>query len=163
MLSIAPEYSISLPDGETGVYTIAATLGDVTREMTMHVDQYSGKVLADVRWKDYDLVPQAVEIGISIHMGKYFGFANQLLMLAACLIVILLCVSGLVLWWQRRPEGRLGAPTMLAIDGQPSKIPLAIVAVLGVAFPLVGLSLVTVLALDYFVIARIPALRKLLN
>jgi uncharacterized iron-regulated membrane protein len=35
--------------------------------------------------------------------------------------------------------------------------------VLGVAFPLVGLSLVTVLALDYFVIARIPALRKLLN
>jgi uncharacterized iron-regulated membrane protein len=158
-----PEYSISLPEGETGVYTIAATPGDVTQEMTMHVDQYSGKVLADVRWKDYDLVPQAVEMGISIHMGKYFGFANQLLMLAACLIVILLCVSGLVLWWQRRPEGRLGAPAMLITDGQPSKIPLAIVAVLGVAFPLVGLSLVTVLALDYFVIARIPALRKLLN
>jgi uncharacterized iron-regulated membrane protein len=158
-----PEYSISLPEGETGVYTIAATPGDVTQEMTMHVDQYSGKVLADVRWKDYDLVPQAVEMGISIHMGKYFGFANQLLMLAACLIVILLCVSGLVLWWQRRPEGRLGAPAMLITDRQPSKIPLAIVAVLGVAFPLVGLSLVTVLALDYFVIARIPALRKLLN
>jgi uncharacterized iron-regulated membrane protein len=104
-----------------------------------------------------------VEMGIAIHMGKYFGFANQLVMLAACLIVILLCVSGLVLWWQRRPEGRLGAPAMLITDGQPSKIPLAIVAVLGIAFPLVGLSLVTVLALDYFVIARIPALRKLLN
>jgi uncharacterized iron-regulated membrane protein len=158
-----PEYSVSLPEGETGVYTISATPGDVTQEMTMHVDQYSGKVLADVRWKDYDLVPQAVEMGISIHMGKYFGLANQLVMLAACLIVILLCVSGLVLWWQRRPEGRLGAPAMLITDGQPSKIPLAIVAVLGIAFPLVGLSLVTMLALDYFVIARIPALRKLLN
>ena len=84
-------------------------------------------------------------------------------MLAACLIVILLCGSGLVLWWQRRSEGRLGAPPMLTMDGQPSKIPLAIVAVLGIAFPLVGLSLVTGLALDYFVISRIPALRKLLN
>lgn len=161
--NLPPEYSVSLPDGETGVYTISATPGDVTQEVTIHVDQYSGKVLADVRWQDYDLVPQAVEMGISIHMGKYFGLANQLLMLAACLIVILLCVSGLVLWWQRRPEGKLGAPPVLAMDGQPSKIPLAIVAVLGIAFPLVGLSLVTVLALDYFVIARIPGLRKLLN
>lgn len=47
----------------------------------MHIDQYSGKVLADVRWQDYGVVPKAVELGIAIHMGKYFGFGNQLLML----------------------------------------------------------------------------------
>jgi uncharacterized iron-regulated membrane protein len=51
-----PEYSVSLPEGETGVYTIAATPGDVTQEMTMHVNQYSGKVLADVRWKDFRFI-----------------------------------------------------------------------------------------------------------
>jgi uncharacterized iron-regulated membrane protein len=155
-----PEYSVTLPEGETGVYTIAATPGDVTQEMTLHVDQYSGKVLADVRWQDYDLVPRAVEWGIAVHMGKNFGFANQLLMLVACLIVIVLCVSGLVLWWRRRPEGRLGAPGLVAGDEPMVKIPLAIVAVLGVAFPLVGISLVTVLLLDYLVISRIPLLRR---
>jgi uncharacterized iron-regulated membrane protein len=158
-----PEYSVTLPEGETGVYTIAATPGDVTQEMTMHVDQYSGKVLADVRWQDYDLVPRAVEWGIAVHMGKNFGFANQLLMLVACLIVIVLCVSGLALWWRRRPEGRLGAPGLVAGDEPMVKIPLAIVAVLGVAFPLVGISLVTVLLLDYLVISRIPVLRRLMS
>jgi uncharacterized iron-regulated membrane protein len=158
-----PEYSVTLPEGETGVYTIAATPGDVTREMTMHVDQYSGKVLADVRWDDYNLVPRAVEWGIAVHMGKNFGFANQLLMLVACLIVIVLCVSGFVLWWRRRPEGRLGAPGLVAGDEPMVKIPLAIVAVLGIAFPLVGISLVTVLLLDYLVISRIPVLRRLLS
>jgi uncharacterized iron-regulated membrane protein len=158
-----PEYSVTLPEGETGVYTIAATPGDVTREMTMHVDQYSGQVLADVRWDDYDLVPRAVEWGIAVHMGKNFGFANQLLMLVACLIVIVLCVSGFVLWWRRRPQGRLGAPGLVAGDEPMVKIPLAIVAVLGIVFPLVGISLVTVLLLDYLVISRIPVLKRLMS
>jgi uncharacterized iron-regulated membrane protein len=127
----------------------------------MHIDQYSGKVLADVRWQDYGLVPKAVELGIAIHMGKYFGFGNQLLMLFACLVVILLCVSGLVMWWKRRPAGRIGVP-ILPEQVQQWKVPFVIVAILGLAFPLVGFSLVTVLLLDYLLISRIPVLKRLL-
>jgi uncharacterized iron-regulated membrane protein len=159
----APGYSVTLPEDETGVYTIAALPDDVTQEMTLHVNQYSGRVLADVRWQDYGLVPKAVELGVALHMGKTFGLANQLLMALACLIVILLSVSGLMLWWQRRPEGGLGAPRLMAMEGQPWKVPLAIVALLGVAFPLVGLSLIAVLLLDYGVISRVPALKRWVN
>jgi uncharacterized iron-regulated membrane protein len=68
-----------------------------------------------------------------------------------------------VLWWRRRPEGRLGAPGLMAGDEPMVKIPLAIVAVLGVAFPLVGISLVTVLLLDFLVISRIPVLKRLMS
>ena len=155
-------FNVALPEGETGVYTVSAFPNDPTQEITLHIDQYSGQVLTDIRWQDYGLVPKAVEMGIAIHMGKYFGIPNQLLMLAACLIVILLCVSGVVMWWQRRPTGRLGAPAMPAYV-QQWRIPIAIVAVLGIAFPLVGASLVVVLLLDYFVISRIPPLRRVLN
>ena len=153
-------FSVNLPEGETGVYTVSAFPNDPTQEMTMHVDQYSGQILADVRWQDYGLVPKAVEMGIAIHMGKYFGLSNQLLMFVACLILILLSVSGVVMWWKRRPSGRLGAPTA-PMEGNQWKIPVAIVAVLGILFPLVGLSLVVVLLLDFFVIARVPVLRQL--
>lgn len=157
-----PGFSVTLPTDENGVYTASAFPNDPTQEVTLHIDQYSGQVLADVRWKDYGLVPKAVEMGVAIHMGKYFGLGNQLLMLLACLIVILLCVSGLVMWWHRRPSDRLGAPEMPAVV--PSwRVPLAIVAVLGVAFPLVGFSLVTVLLLDYLVISRIPPLKRTLG
>jgi uncharacterized iron-regulated membrane protein len=91
-----------------------------------------------------------------------FGLGNQLLMLLACLIVILLCVSGLVMWWHRRPGDRLGTPEMPAVV-QSWRVPLAIVAVLGVAFPLVGFSLLAVLLLDYVVISCIPPLKRTLG
>ncbi|HEY9295844.1 MAG TPA: PepSY domain-containing protein, partial [Phormidium sp.] len=159
-----PGFSVSFPKSETGVYTVSVFPDDPTQEVTMHIDQYSGEVLADLRWKDYGLVPKAVEMGISIHMGKYFGLSNQLLMLIASLILIVLSVSGGVMWWQRRPfrTGWLGAPTMPA-HVQQSIVPLAIIAVLGIVFPLVGLSLIIVLLLDYFVLARIPALKRIFN
>ena len=158
----AAGFSVSLPEGKTGVYTISGFPDDPTQEVTLHIDQYSGKVLADVRWQDYGLVPKAVELGIAVHMGKYFGFGNQLLMLFACLLVIILCVSGLVMWWQRRPAGRIGVPP-LPEHVQQWKTPLAIVAILGLVFPMVGFSLVMVLLLDYLVISRIPVLKRVLN
>ncbi|MBI4781807.1 MAG: PepSY domain-containing protein [Oscillatoriophycideae cyanobacterium NC_groundwater_1537_Pr4_S-0.65um_50_18] len=159
---VVPGFNVTLPGGETGVYTVSAFPDNPAQEATLHIDQYSGAVLADVRWQQYGLVPKAVELGIAIHMGKYFGLANQLLMLFACLVILLLCVSGVVLWWKRRPADRLGAPP-LPEHVQQWRIPLAIVAISGLAFPLVGLSLVTVLLLDYGVFSRIPALRRLLG
>jgi uncharacterized iron-regulated membrane protein len=155
-------FSVSLPEGEAGVYTVSAFPNDPTQQITLHIDQYSGKTLADVRWQNYGLVPKAVEAGIAIHMGKMFGLGNQLLMLFACLILILLSVSGVVMWWQRRPTGQLGVPN-LPEHMSSWKVPLAIVAVLGLAFPLVGFSLVFVLLLDYFVLSRIPVLKRIFH
>ncbi|MBW4546468.1 MAG: PepSY domain-containing protein [Symplocastrum torsivum CPER-KK1] len=159
-----PGFSVSFPQGETGVYTVSVFPDNPSQEMTMHIDQYSGKVLADVQWQDYGLVPKVVEMGIAIHMGKYFGVGNQLLMLFACLVVIVLCVSGIVMWWQRRPKqsGRIGAPALPPYV-QQWKVPIAIIAVLGIVFPLVGLSLVTVLLLDYLVLSRFPALKRVFS
>jgi uncharacterized iron-regulated membrane protein len=160
-----PGFNVSLPEDPTGVYTVSAFPNDPTQEITLHIDQYSGKVLSEVRWQDYGLVPKAVEMGVAIHMGKYFGLANQLLMLLACLIVIVLCMSSLVLWWQRRSklsDHSIGAPP-LPSHVQHWRVPVGIIAGLGIAFPLVGLSLVIVLGLDYFILSRIPALRKIFN
>ena len=41
-----------------------------------------------------------------------FGLANQLLMLLACLLILLASVSGLVMWWKRRPQGHFGVPPL---------------------------------------------------
>lgn len=128
----------------------------------MHIDQYSGKVLADVRWQDYGLVPKAVEMGVAIHMGKYFGLPNQLLMMVAALITMLLSITGTVMWWQRRPQGTggIGAPAMLPY-AQNWRFPLVITAVLGLVFPLVGLSLIIVLLLDRFALSHVPAIKRI--
>lgn len=155
-------YTISLPEGAEGVYTISAFPPNPVDQMTIHIDQYSGSILADIRWADYGLVPKAVEMGIALHQGTYGGLPNQLVMLCICVLIITLAMTGAVMWWQRRPQGRLGAPAM------PSNFPLwrsatAILLVLAIVFPLVGASLIVMLLFDYLLVRRIPALQHVLN
>jgi uncharacterized iron-regulated membrane protein len=152
-------YSIVFPRKETGVYTITAPLGDPYRQQTIHVDQYSGKILANVGWQDYGTVPKAVTVGIALHEGLAFGPLNQLLMLFAALAVLVLSVSGTVMWWKRRPVGTLGAPSMPE-NFRLLKTGVVLIIILGILFPLVGLSLVLVLLFDRFILRRLPRAKK---
>ncbi|MGH8353811.1 MAG: PepSY-associated TM helix domain-containing protein [Pseudomonas sp.] len=157
---VAPGYAVALPKGAEGVYTVSLFANDPRADATLHLDQYSGQLLADVRWQDYGAVAKGVELGVVLHEGKFFGLANQLLMLAVCLLILLSCLSGLLIWWQRRPQGRLGVPPLP--HGLPRwKAGLAIMLVLGLAFPLVGASLLAVWALDWLLLSRLAALRAL--
>ena len=89
------------------------------------------------------------------------GLGNQLLMLAVCLAILLSSASGLWIWWKRKPAGRLGVPP-LRHELPRWKSGIAIMLALGVAFPLVGASLLLVWALDWLVLSRLPAVRRVL-
>ncbi len=134
---VAAGYGIALPSGMEGVYTISVFPDDPRHDATLHIDQYSGKVLADVRWQDYNAVARSVQMGVVLHEGKLFGLGNQLLMLAVCLAILLSSASGLWIWWKRKPAGRLGVPP-LRHELPRWKSGIAIMLALGVAFPLVG-------------------------
>jgi uncharacterized iron-regulated membrane protein len=74
-----------------------------------------------------------------------FGIANQVLITLGALMLMTLSASGSILWWRRRPSGRLGAPLPLSrprIGG----VLIATIVVLGLAMPLFGASLLVVLA-----------------
>ncbi|MBB1518513.1 PepSY-associated TM helix domain-containing protein [Aquipseudomonas guryensis] len=147
-LGVAPGYSVTLPADETGVFTVALFADDPRHDATLHLDQYSGQVLADIRWADYGLVARTVESGAMLHEGKLFGLANQLVMLGVCLLILLGSLSGLVMWWKRRPQGRFGVPP-LRHDLPLWKGGVAIMLLLGVLFPLVGASLLLIWALEW--------------
>lgn len=161
-------YQLALPRGETGVWTISRDSMstdslDPTSDRTVHVDRYSGRILADVRFEDYSLAGKAMAVGIALHMGT-LGLWSVLANTVFCLAVIFLCLSGAVLWWKRRPSGawRLSAPPM------PRQMPFwkgAVVAglVIGVAFPLAGLTFASVLLADWLILSRLPALRRALT
>lgn len=150
---IEPGYSITAPKTGDGVFTVAVFADDPRNDATLHIDQYSGKVLADVGWKDYSLVSRATEMSVMLHEGKFFGWLNQLLIFLACLMILLSAVSGLVIWWKRRPKGSLGTPP-LRHDLPRWKTAMVIMASIAVAFPLVGISLVAVWLFDRIVFSR---------
>lgn len=147
-LGLPKGYVVTLPAGERGVYTAAVYPDDIAQQRVVHLDQYTGRPLLDLRLADYGTAARAIEWGIGLHMGQPFGLANQLIMLAACLAIVLMSVSALVMWWKRRPKGSLGAPPAPR-DQRILRGLLAIMGLVGVAFPLTGLSLLIALAIDW--------------
>ncbi|MEM7463936.1 MAG: PepSY domain-containing protein [Pseudomonadota bacterium] len=161
-------YQLNLPGGETGVWTLSqdsmsTDSTDPMSDRTVHIDQYSGKILADVRYEDYSRAGKAMAVGIALHMGT-LGLWSVLANTVVCLSVLLLCASSIVMWWKRRPSGsiRLAAPPL------PRDMPLwqgAVIIGLAVsmAFPLAGITLVSVMTLDYLFLSRIPILKAALS
>jgi uncharacterized iron-regulated membrane protein len=88
-----------------------------------------------------------------LHEGKMFGTFNQIVVLLICLMILLSAVSGVVIWWKRRPQGKFGVPP-LRHDLPKWKTGVVIMLALAVIFPLVGASLVVVWLLDRLLLSR---------
>ncbi|WP_393956610.1 PepSY-associated TM helix domain-containing protein [Methylorubrum sp. POS3] len=140
-------FELALPLGETGVYAAAAYPRDVTRQRMISLDQYTGESLVDVRFPEIGPVGQAIQLGIGLHKGEFWGRANQLAMLVFCLATLLLSVTAGVMWWKRRPAGRLGVPP-LPRDRRVMAGVTALMLGLGAVFPLTGLAILALIGLD---------------
>jgi uncharacterized iron-regulated membrane protein len=152
-LGLATGYTVVLPTKPTGVYSGSVYPDDLSKQRVVHLDQYSGKPLIDMSYSDYGPLGKALEWGINVHMGQQFGLANQIVLLAACVGIVLLAVSAGIMWWKRRPRGSLGVPP-LPQDKRVLRGLLALLAIGGILFPLVGASLLVMLVLDLIVQSR---------
>ena len=144
---------VSLPVGPKGVYTAMSMPDDVMQQRVVHLDRYTGQVLADVGYRDYGVAGRAVEWGIQLHTGRQFGWLNQLVMLAGCLSIVVLAVSAVVMWWKRRPHGRIAAPPRRAGD-RAALGAIVVAGALGTLYPLLGASMLAALVLDAMVPRR---------
>jgi uncharacterized iron-regulated membrane protein len=152
-LALEPGYSVALPVDAHGVYSATLFPDDATRERVVHVDQYSGRPLIDIAYRDYGPVGKATEWGIAVHTGRQYGLANQLVMLAGCIAIVILAMSAVVMWWKRRPAGQLAAPRRA--DGERvARTVVVIAALLGIIYPLLGVSMLVALAIELLVPAR---------
>lgn len=158
---IYPSYSIIIPQQPEGVYTLSVFPPKAQDEATIHIDQYSGAVLADYRYDNYGVIGKVVAWGITLHKGTQFGLINQLISLFICLGIIFVAFSGVYLWWKRKPQKGTGAPAVPPIFKTKSFLFLMIG--LGILFPLVGVSILAVWLFDWLLIQRIPAMKKWLN
>jgi len=161
-------FQLAIPQEETAVWTISHDSmsndgPDPSADRTIHVDQYTGNVLADVGYADYSPWAKAMAYGIAFHEGD-MGAWNLALNTVFCLSMIFLPVSGLVMWWKRRPEGAL----RLAAPPAPQGLAFwwgaaALIVALGIAFPLGGAAIAAVVVLDLLVLRQVPALRRVLS
>ncbi|ROV56154.1 PepSY-associated TM helix domain-containing protein [Neisseria chenwenguii] len=158
-------YQVNFPKGEKGVWTLSQDSMSYDADSpfidrTVHLDQYSGRQLADIRYDDYNWFGKFMAVSIALHMGT-LGWWSVAANVLFCLSVIFICISGFVMWWKRRPTGAVG----LNPPAQKAKppvwwgmaVPLLIVAVI---FPTAVIAILAVWILDTFVLSRIPALAR---
>lgn len=144
-------FRVALPTTASGVYTLMSitSSGDIIDprlDRTVHIDQYSGKVLADIGWKDYNLAARAMAAGIPLHKGQV-SLLNLIINTLVCLLLVLSSVAALVLWVKRRNKkqsslkGKLSAPPLSGDTTLPTgaRILFAITALL---FPVTGVVMI---------------------
>ena len=134
-----------------------------TQVDAVSVDPTSLRVVDQVRFAQYSLPAKLTRWGIDAHMGVLFGLANQLVLVAIALGLLVMTVWGYLLWWRRRPTRDPAQPGLIALWRRLpplSRLVVPVVAlVLGLCLPVLGGSLLLFLLLDALLGLRGPALR----
>lgn len=162
------QFRVSLPSGDKGVWTLmrSAQSEDTVApgdDRTLHFDRYTGKLLADIGYADYSLMAKAMAQGIALHKGLA-GLWNWVLNLVLLTLIMMVNVTGIIMWWKRRPSGalRLAAPPVPA-DMPMWKGAVLVALVLAMAFPMAGVALLAVIAVDLLVLSNVPRLKAALS
>ncbi len=135
-----------------GAVIVSQPAPRVEDNRSLYVDPATGNVRGDIGYGQFGAGAKAVEWGTAVHQGTQYGQINRYLMLGGCIGIWLLGISAVMMWWKRRPKGRLAAPVATPAPRAKAAV-LGIVLPLCILYPLTGLSLLVAVALDRAVAA----------
>ena len=116
-----------------------------SQDRTILGDASSGALLGDYTNDDLSAIPRFVALGVHVHQGD-FGMWNLWLNTAFAVSLLWLSVTGVISWWTRRPQRKLGAPPRATARAPRFLLPTGIA--LGVIFPLLGASIACIFLAD---------------
>ena len=159
-LELAQPVLISPPSKKSPSWNARSDSQNRPLRVTLKLDADTGEVAERKDFAQRALLDRIIGYGVAAHEGQLFGWFNQLLGLFTTISVIMLAISSVVLWWGRRPKGTLGAPRV--INNKPP-LPIyffGILLLLGGLLPLLGMSLLVILVLEFAVLRRVAGIRK---
>ena len=119
------------------------------------VDPHSMQVTDSTRFADFPLMAKLTRWGVDFHMGILFGLVNQLLLIAFGTALCVLILWGYRMWWMRRPANSAVNPVQtlcqswLALSGWGRGVTVMISVLLGLALPVMGVSLAIFIVIDW--------------
>lgn len=144
------------------IWTVRSDVQNRPLRQTLRYDLAGEVLLSHDNFANSHPIDKAVAYGVAWHEGQLFGVVNQVIGVVTALALVFLAVSGCVLWWRRKPEGSLGAPPQATT---PTKMGGAVVILLLLAMvlPLLALSLVGLLLIEWLVLPFVPAVARWLG
>ena len=159
---MVPGYAIIPPsdstqNGETtyGSYTVVNRWPQkLAEQRTLYLDQFTGATITNATAAQDGALSRLTSLGIAMHMGSEFGVLTRISATLACLGVLTSVLTGFLMWWKRRPAGRTGLPgpaSGATRADTPKRARVAVYVsgvVLGVLYPVFGVSLIVALAVE---------------
>ncbi|MGD9720092.1 MAG: PepSY-associated TM helix domain-containing protein [Pirellulales bacterium] len=135
---------VSIPHAPDGAFVVFGTspIGPSSDGVAI-IDHATGKVLAQRDNSEYPLLGWWTSWNYPLHVGSILGLVTKVIWLAACIVLMLLPVTGVWMWWQRRPRGKSGFPRRPVVR-VPRALVVGIIA-LGAVLPALGLSILALL------------------
>ncbi len=125
-----------------------------TQVDTVAVDPSSFSITSRADFESFPIVAKLIRWGIDAHMGVLFGVANQALMAAFGISLTAMIIYGYRMWWLRRPAPGSSPRTLIRsfsyLPPVAKLAALAVAIVFGVALPVMGVSLLVFLLIDFF-------------
>lgn len=134
-----------------------------TQVDAVSVDPQNLQIVDQALFLDYPLAAKMTRWGIDAHMGLLFGPLNQLILIVTGLGLVAMVIMGYLMWWRRRPLVAR-QPTLVTawceLAGSARVTLVIITALLGSALPVLGASLIALLALDLALTLRASTARS---
>lgn len=165
---------VNKQDLVTKNWKISSQTQDRPLRRSLTVDGQSGEIVKRDGFEDRHIIDRIISYGIAWHEGQLLGWFNQFVGVMTAMALLILCFSGIKMWWGRRPlraslqqryalkEQTDGVKTLSlgskigALIGAPpipenipkSRIAAVFIIIFAILLPLFGLSLLLIISID---------------
>ena len=147
ILDLPGVVTISVPESPSGVYSLHNSYNkDLSKQVALHLDQYSGLPVVSLEWKDVGFLIRARMWAMAFHQGQ-FGFWNWLLILLTAISLGILSLAAVLSYFLQKKtsfSGTLPRPESYSVGAGLYLL----LGILGLLFPLFGVSILLIWIVD---------------
>lgn len=141
------QITIGLPKNKKSTFSVSNKTFPLSEQKMLHFDQYSGALLKAHNWSDVGFLMRGRMWLMAFHQGEFGGW-NWWLMFFTAVALTIMTVSALFSYMYRKQQGNWGIPKVSKKFSVDKGI-IAILILLGIIFPLFGVSLVLIIFVDF--------------
>ncbi|MEM0909597.1 MAG: PepSY domain-containing protein, partial [Pseudomonadota bacterium] len=134
--------TITLPEGETGVYSVTNQSFWLKDQQVLHINRFTGIPIKHLDWSDVGVLMDLRQVFMRVHQGEY-GLVNWLIVMTLAVLFTITTIASIVSYLIRKPKSHWGLPR----TPKGFKVDAAVIGIigfLGVLFPLFGLSVIVI-------------------